>query len=132
MKYAWIENDRIRDLTPTDPFNWHHPDIAKFYDTQVPDEAKNGDFWKDGKLVAYVIPEPVEPEPLPRTINSSDIRNGLTLAEKSKWDNDSTPEIITAKLELSTPKSVSDTTEILQFLVDSGSISQTSMDKVLA
>ena len=43
MKYAWIENTVIRDLTAGDPLDVFHPDIATLFDTQVPDEAESGD-----------------------------------------------------------------------------------------
>ena len=68
MKHAWIENSRIRDICPGDPVECYHPDIAAFYDTEVPDNAVNGDGWVNGQLVkpeppAPVIPEPVAPVP---------------------------------------------------------------------
>jgi hypothetical protein len=129
---AWIENERIRDIAHSDPFEIYHPDVAVFYDTEVPDDAVNGDGWIDGQLVKPVIPEPV-PTPIPpRTISSDDVRKNLTFAEKAKWDSDKTPEIVTAKIEFVQPLGVEPATEVLQFLVDSGSISQESMDKILA
>lgn len=67
MKYAWIENNIIRDVTQhidVDPSQLYHPDIAKFYDTEVPNEAQNGDGWVDGVLVPKPAPTP-EPEPTP-------------------------------------------------------------------
>jgi len=66
MKYAWIENERIRDIAPGNPVEFYHPDVAKFYDTQVPDDAANGDGWVDGELVKpdpVPAPEPVAPVP---------------------------------------------------------------------
>ena len=68
MKHAWIENSRIRDICPGDPAECYHPDIAACYDTEVPDDAVNGDGWVNGQLVkpeppAPVIPEPVAPVP---------------------------------------------------------------------
>ena len=51
MKYAWIENERIRDTAPGNPAEFYHPDVAVFYDTQVPDDAVNGDGWVNGQLV---------------------------------------------------------------------------------
>ena len=130
MKYAWIENDKIRDICQGgNPAECYHPDVAVFYDTQVPDDAVNGDGWVDGQLVK---PEPPPPAPAPaRTWSSTDVRNGLTLAEKVKWDNDSAPEIVTVKAELTGSKEVAEVTELLQFLVDANVISQASMDKVL-
>jgi hypothetical protein len=129
MKYAWIKNNQIRDVAWSDPKQIYHPDVAVFYDTLVPDDAVNGDGWVDGQLVK---PEPPPPAPPPaRTWSASDVRNGLTLAEKVKWDNDSAPEIVTVKAELAGSKEVAEVTELLQFLVDTNVISQASMDKVL-
>jgi hypothetical protein len=129
MKYAWIENGKVRDVAHSDPSKIYHPDVAVLYDTQVPDDAANGDGWVDGQLVK---PEPPPPAPAPaRTWSASDVRNGLTLAEKVKWDNDSAPEIVTVKAELAGSKAVAEVTELLQFLVDTNVISQASMDKVL-
>jgi hypothetical protein len=129
MKYAWIENGKVRDVAHSDPSKIYHADVAVFYDTQVPDDATNGDGWVDGQLVK---PEPPPPAPPPaRTWSASDVRNGLTLAEKVKWDNNSAPEIVTVKAELAGSKAVAEVTELLQFLVDTNVISQASMDKVL-
>jgi hypothetical protein len=58
MRKAWIENDRIRDIAHSEPFEIYHPDVAVFYDTEVPDDAVNGDGWVDGVLVKPVVPEP--------------------------------------------------------------------------
>lgn len=65
MKKAWIENDTILDICTGNPLDLYHPDIAKRYDTDVPDDAANGDGWVDGELVKpeIVIPEPITPEP---------------------------------------------------------------------
>lgn len=129
MKYAWIENARIRDIALGSPVEFYHPDVAALYDTQVPDDAANGDFW-DGttatKPPALVI---VAPAPAPREWTATDFRAGMTLAEKTKWDNDSAPEIKTVKAEL--PKELAGATELLDFLVGAGVISQESADKIL-
>ncbi len=61
MKKAWVENELIRDTAPGDPNEFYHPEVAKFYDTDVPDNAENGDGWVNGQLVK---PEPA-PEPAP-------------------------------------------------------------------
>jgi hypothetical protein len=65
MRKAWIENDQIRDIAIGDPAGLYHPDVAKLYDTDVPDHAKNGDGWVNGQVVPRPepeIPEPVTPE----------------------------------------------------------------------
>jgi hypothetical protein len=61
MKKAWIENAVIRDICPGNPDELYHPDIAALYNTDVPDDAENGDGWVDGQLVKPVTPDPVEP-----------------------------------------------------------------------
>jgi len=129
MKYAWIQDGRIRDIAIADPTNIYHPDVAVFYDTQVPDDAKNGDFYADGVVTPapVAVVEPVEPT---RQWTDEDFRAGMTLAEKTKWDNNSAPEIITVKAEL--PKELEGATELLDFLVGAGVIAQASADKILA
>lgn len=130
MKYAWIENGRIRDITPTDPFNWHHPDVAKFYDTQVPDEAKNGDFWENGQLKPFVPPKFESQNNVnPRVWGKSSFRDAMTIAEKTKWDNDLDPEIVTVKLEL--PKERVGAQELVDFLVAANVISQQTAQKIM-
>lgn len=133
MKFAWIEDGRIRDIAHSNPNDIYHPDVAKFYDTQVPDEAENGDFWENGTLKKQPKPEDMPPPPpAPRQWTQDDFRKNMTLAEKVKWDNDTAPEIKTVKAEMASPKELAAVTELLQFLVDSGVISQASMDKILA
>lgn len=58
MKQAWIDNEQIRDIAPGNPEEIYHPDIAKFYDTEVPDDAENGDGWLNGALVKRPAPIP--------------------------------------------------------------------------
>ena len=129
MKWAWIEDSKVRDVAHSDPNDIYHPDVAKFYDTQVPDDAANGDGWVNGQVVKPEPPAPVPPQP--PTWTADDVRLGLTLAEKVKWDNDTVPEVKTVKAEMASPKELAAVTELLQFLVDSGVISQASMDKIL-
>ncbi len=127
MKYAWIENNIIRDVAWTDPSLIFHPDVAKFYDTQVPDDAVNGDGWVNGALVK---PEPPPPAPpAPRQWTTDNFRSAMSLAEKTKWDNDSAPEIKTVKAEL--PKDEAGAQELVDFLVASGVISQASATKIM-
>ena len=61
-----------------------------------------------------------------------DVVSNLTLSEKSKFINRSTPAVVTVVAEMRTLRNEADTTELLQFLVDSGDISQASMTKILA
>ena len=127
MKYAWIENQRIRDIAPGNPVEFYHSDVAVFYDTQVPDDAANGDGWVNGALIKAVI---VEPTPPARQWTADSFRSQMTLAEKTKWDNDSAPEIKTVKAEL--PKELAGATELVDFLVASNVISQATATKILA
>lgn len=127
MKYAWIENNMIRDVAWTDPSLIYHPDVAKFYDTEVPDDAANGDGWVNGQLVKPEPPAP--PPPPPRQWSVADFRSGMSLAEKTKWDNDAAPEVVTVKAEL--PKEQAGAQELVDFLVESGVISQASATKIM-
>jgi len=126
MKYAWIENNVVRDVAHDEPSKIYHPDVAVFYNTQVPDDAVNGDGWINGALVKPVV---VAPTPAPRQWTADNFRTGMTLAEKTKWDNDSAPEIKTVKAEL--PQQLAGATELLDFLVASNVISQASATKIL-
>ena len=59
MKYAWTENNRIRDISfHDDVANSYHPDVAKNYVTQVPDDAQPG--WELINGV-WTAPKPIEP-----------------------------------------------------------------------
>lgn len=127
MKYAWIQDGKVRDVAHDEPSKIYHPDVAAFYTTQVPDDAVNGDGWVNGALVKPVIPEPT---PEPRQWTADNFRTGMTLAEKTKWDNDSAPEIITVKAEL--PKELAGATELLDFLVASSVIGAATKTKILA
>lgn len=127
MKYAWIENDKIRDVAHSNPIEIYHPDVAALYTTQVPDDAVNGDGWVNGALVKPVIPEPT---PAARQWTTTDFRTGMTLAEKTKWDSDSAPEIKTVKAEL--PKELAGATELLDFLVGASVITAATKAKILA
>lgn len=127
MKYAWIENDKVRDVAPDEPSKIYHSDVASLYTTQVPDDAVHGDGWVNGALVKPVV---VEPTPAARQWTAEDFRTGMTLVEKTKWDNDSAPEIKTVKAEL--PKELAGATELLDFLVSSSVISAETKAKILA
>ena len=68
---AWIENNIIRDIAHTEPSEIYHPDIAKLYDTDVPDDVENGWELINAVWTAPVIPEPVPVEPViePKTLS---------------------------------------------------------------
>ena len=131
MKYAWIENEVIHDICPKeDPSSCYTSEVAAYYTTQVPDTAQNGDGWVNGQVIPKPVPvPPPPPEPAPRKWTAENFRNGMTLAEKVKWDNDSAPEIKTVKAEL--PKELAGATELLDFLVATNIISQASATKIL-
>lgn len=84
MRKAWIENDVIRDIAQAgDPFAFYHPDIAKHYDTEVPDEAENGDGWVNGQLVKPAPLQPPEPPALtPPQVSSVEFKMLFTSAER--------------------------------------------------
>ena len=94
---------------------------------EMADDAVNGDGWVNGALVKPVIPEPT---PAPRQWNADNFRSGMTLAEKTKWDNNNTPEIITVKTEL--PQKLAGATELLDFLVASSVIGAATKTKIWA
>ena len=39
MKFAWVENNKIRDIVSVDPYSIFHEEIAKNYDTEVDDSV---------------------------------------------------------------------------------------------
>jgi len=59
MKQAWIENNKIRDICQGNPNELYHPDIAKLYTVDVPDNAENGDCWVNDQLIKPVFVLPV-------------------------------------------------------------------------
>lgn len=55
---AWIENNRVRDIAQGNPQENYHPDVAKLYDTEVPNGTVSG-----ATLVNGVWPNPPPPPP---------------------------------------------------------------------
>lgn len=112
MKYAWIENTIIRDLTTGDPLDVFHPDIAKLFDTQVPDEAELGDTFKDGVLTKKLIPEPVIPELpelpafVPPTVSAIQYKMLFTSAERIASKKSTDPVIIDLQDLLNDPRTL--------------------------
>ena len=134
MKYAWIEDGQVRDVCPGNPSQHYTPLVAAFYNTQVEDHIKSGatfvaDKWTNpAPITIEPIPEPV----LPKLWTASDIRSAMSLFERVKWDNDNSGSIVTAKLEFASAQTADMIAPVLQMLVDSGDITQETMNKVLA
>lgn len=85
MKKAWIENSSIRDVCHGNPEELYHPDVAKFYDILVPDEAENGDGWDGVTLTKPVIPDPVPvepPAPVPPKVSPVEFKLLFTAPER--------------------------------------------------
>jgi hypothetical protein len=72
MKFAWVENESIKDIAPGDPFLFYHPDVAAFYNTPIDDEVDRGWRLVDGEWTAPPVPEPIEYIPPPPTPMSID------------------------------------------------------------
>jgi hypothetical protein len=60
MKFAWIENGRIKDIAPGNPAEFYHPIVAAYYNTEVPEEASANDYFENGVWTKYVAPPPPE------------------------------------------------------------------------
>ena len=55
MKYAWIENNKIRDIVEVDPFTIFHADVAKNYSTKVEDNVEDNAELVDGVLRVGIL-----------------------------------------------------------------------------
>lgn len=134
MKYAWIEDGQVRDVCPGNPAEHYTPQVAAFYNTQVEDHIQMGatfvlDKWTNPAPVTIEI----DPMPtLPKLWTASDIRSAMSLLERVKWDNASSGSIVTAKLEFASAQTAEMIAPVLQMLVDSGDITQETMNKVMA
>lgn len=62
-RYAWVENDVVRDYTDHDPSATYHPDVAQFYSVTIPDNVERG--WSRAGGTWTAPPEPPAPEPQP-------------------------------------------------------------------
>jgi hypothetical protein len=127
MKARIVDNTIVEIITPIPGFSLEqcfHPDILAAC-IDIPEGASVG--WQKNDQDEWVAPPAA-----PRTWGIDDVRSKLTFAEKTKWDNDVFHEIVTAKIELATPKHVTEVTEILTALVIATAISRASMDAILA
>jgi hypothetical protein len=61
---AWIENNRVRDIAHADPQLIFHPDVAKLYDTDIPDDIVVGASLVDGVWTNPLPPIPLSQEEL--------------------------------------------------------------------
>jgi len=89
MPLAWIDPlNTVRDVAPGDPTLLYHPDIAKFYDTEVPDgivngATKKGKKWTNPPPPAPFVPGPPIPPlppPVPESITPLQARKTLRKA----------------------------------------------------
>ena len=62
MAFAWVENGKIRDVAHDVPDHIYAPEVARFYNSVVPDAAANGDAW-DGKTLTKPVPPVIVPLP---------------------------------------------------------------------
>lgn len=134
MKYAWVENGAVRDVCPGIPSEHYTPQVAALYTTEVEDHIHAGatfvmDKWTNPIPLGAA---PLEPPVLPRLWTANDVRSAMSLLERVKWDNDQSGMIVTAKLEMVSAQTAEMIAPILQMLVDSGDITQETMNKVLA
>ena len=81
---AWIENGIIRDIAHDEPTKIYHPDIAKLYDADVPENAENGDTFIDGILTKpeTVVIEPVAPVIVKQQISPIEFKLRFTAPER--------------------------------------------------
>jgi hypothetical protein len=126
--FAVIENDVVVNIIVGVEDEVVAANPTRYVEYTESNPARIGDDYINGEFIPQPQPEIEQP---PRRISLDEIRNALTLAEKIKWDNNKTDEITTVKVEFAQPLLVSDATPWLQLLVDSGSISQASIDAVL-
>ena len=84
MKYAWLENQTIRDICNGEPSELYHPDVAALYTEQVPDDAANGDTWDGTTLTkpVVVIPEPVAAIVIPPKVSPVQFKLLFTSPER--------------------------------------------------
>jgi len=111
MKYAWIENNRIRDIAPEgDPAGFYHPDVAVHYDTQVPDDAENGDTFIGGVLTKRPVPPPAPaPEPVavkPPKVSVIEYKMLFTSAERIAVKASADPIIVDLQELMNDPRTV--------------------------
>lgn len=109
MKYAWLSNTIIRDICPGNPAETYHPDIAQLYDTQVPDEAQQGDTFENGVLTPKPVPEYVAPDPVapvPPKVTVIEYKMLFTSAERIAAKASTDPVIVDLQDLMNDPRTV--------------------------
>lgn len=109
MKKAWIENSVIRDISQGEPAAIYHPDIATLYNTEVPDDAQNGDSYVDGVWTAKPMPEYVAPTPaavIPPKVTVIEYKMLFTSAERIAVKASADPVIIDLQELMNDPRTV--------------------------
>lgn len=109
MKYAWLESTTIRDICSGNPAESYHPDIAILYDTQVPDEAQQGDTFADGVLTPKPVPDYVAPEPVapkPPKVSVIEYKMLFTSAERIATKASVDPVIVDLQELMNDPRTV--------------------------
>lgn len=105
MNYAWIEDQRIRDIAPGNPAELYHPDVARNYDTLVPANAANGDGWVNGALVKPVpLPPPAPVTPKPPTVSAIQYKMLFTSAERIAAKASADPVVVDLQELLNDPR----------------------------
>ena len=129
MKFARVINGTVQEtFVEPDGFelkDCFHPDVAAQFEP-CGDEVEQG-WLKDSNGFSEPPPQP-EPD---TTWSVDEVRDGLTLKERVKWDNDTAPEIVTAKQELRIKRNRADLSDILYLLIEAGIVSQDSVDGIL-
>ena len=82
MKKAWIENNIVRDICQGEPLEYFYPDIAKNYNTDVPDNVEVGAELIDGEWVNPAPIEPVEPEIVYEKVSPVEFKILFTMSER--------------------------------------------------
>ena len=65
MKYAWAENNTIRDICQGNPQECYTPEVAAHYTTEVPDDIVSGATLVNGVWTNPPAP-PAPPAPVPQ------------------------------------------------------------------
>lgn len=129
MAHAWVENGVVREVARVGAViaECYTPEIAARFSTVVPDTTRPG-----ATLVGGVWTNPAPPPAPARTWGLAEVRAGLSLAERVRWDNNQSAAIVTVKIEFAAPRVRADASAVLALVVSSGDVSQASVNAILA